>query len=260
MDRPHYHIWPNVAYDGQGKDDLSDANKLAFESPGVAGFYGSEIAHGEVAKVHHAPYPSRKGIFSVNRCDDTDCKSRPGDGKWIAAKRSIPLMPSEDAGEGMEWIWDAVAWVGRQLAFPLPLEPEPLEPEPLPDTRQEGKGLERGQDWRWEAAQTIARSRYGPGILNNLGLTKPTPEEVRRAGLDKIKNFHSQIQANAVTATAHEPALSSVKLRSTAPVLPRPGIRLRRLTEAGGDPPERWHRQRQDRREGDPPYSGSPSR
>ena len=142
----HYHIRPNVAYDGQGKDDLIDAHELAFEGGTVAGFYGSEIAHGEIAKVHHAPFPSRKGIFSVNQCDDADCKSRPGDGKWIAAKRSIPLMPSEDAGEGLACVWDAKAWVRRQLVAPLSLEPEPTEPE----VGQEGKG-QRWWDRRWEA-------------------------------------------------------------------------------------------------------------
>ena len=168
MDR-HYHIWPNVAYDGQGKDALIVASKIAFENPGVAAFYGLEIAYGEIAKVHRAPYPSRKGIFQVKRCDDTDCESRPGNGKWIAAKQSIPLMPSEDAGEGMEWIWDATAWVRRQLVAPLSLEPEPIEREPLPYVPQEGKG-QRWQDRRWEAAQTIARSKYGPGMLNNLGV------------------------------------------------------------------------------------------
>ena len=179
MDR-HYHVRPDVAYNGQSKNDLIDASEIAFESPTVAGYYASELVHGEIAKVHRAPYPSRKGFFSVNRCDDEDCKSRPGDGKWIAAKHSIPLMPSEDAGEDMEWIWDAGEWVRRQLATPLSLEPESIELEPLPYVPQEGKG-QRWQDRRWEAAQTIALSKYGPGMLNNLGLTKPTPEEVRRA-------------------------------------------------------------------------------
>ncbi len=65
-----------------------------------------------------------------------------------------------------------------------------------------------------------------PPESSQFSLTRPTH-------LGRNQGTSLSIQANAVTAADHEPALSSVKPRSTTPVLPRPGIRLRRLMEAG---------------------------